>query len=156
AVAPDGKWILFGSDRSGVMQLYVATADGTESWPVTNVPAGSCAMHGHWQPVVGTKPGGPEKAIPQEQPSGITPREVENTGSTRQLPISRGAPAHTCPNQPRNRGAVQFAHGGLKALSWKTGVEGPLDTAIGPQGFPCRVGSAQAMRVTLWNRAGVL
>ena len=66
AVAPDGKWILFGSDRSGVMQLYVATADGKESWPVTNVPAGSCAMHGHWQPVGGTKPGVPEKAIPQE------------------------------------------------------------------------------------------
>jgi Tol biopolymer transport system component len=80
AVAPDGKWILFGSDRSGVMQLYVATADGKESWPVTNVPAGSSAMHGHWQPVGGTKPGGPEKAIPQEQPSDITPRGVENTG----------------------------------------------------------------------------
>ncbi|MEZ6059919.1 MAG: hypothetical protein R3C19_06125 [Planctomycetaceae bacterium] len=46
----DGKWILFGSDRSGVMQLYVARADGSEAQPITAVPAGHCAMHGHWQP----------------------------------------------------------------------------------------------------------
>ena len=48
AASPDGKWLLFGSDRSGTMQLYVATIDGKESWPITSVPAGSCAMHGHW------------------------------------------------------------------------------------------------------------
>ena len=51
AASPDGKWLLFGSDRSGIMQLYVAKADGTEARPITDVPAGSCAMHGHWQPV---------------------------------------------------------------------------------------------------------
>lgn len=51
AVSPDGKWVLFGSDRSGVMQLYVAGADGSEAHPVTSVAANSCAMHGHWQPV---------------------------------------------------------------------------------------------------------
>lgn len=48
--SPDGEWILFGSDRSGVMQLYVARADGTEAAAITDVPAGHCAMHGHWQP----------------------------------------------------------------------------------------------------------
>lgn len=48
--SPDGRWLLFGSDRSGVMQLYVARADGSAARPVTAVPAGSCAMHGHWQP----------------------------------------------------------------------------------------------------------
>lgn len=52
AVSPDGRWVLFGSDRTGTMQLYVATADGKDVWPVTDVPAGSCAMHGHWQPSV--------------------------------------------------------------------------------------------------------
>jgi TolB protein len=52
AVSPDGKWILFGSDRSGTMQLYVSRADGRDAYPVTDVPAGSCAMHGHWQPII--------------------------------------------------------------------------------------------------------
>lgn len=51
AVSPDGSWILFGSDRSGTMQLYVATADASECWPITNVPSSHCAMHGYWQPV---------------------------------------------------------------------------------------------------------
>ena len=55
AVSPDGKWILFGSDRSGTMQLYVATTDGKDVWPITNVPSGSCAMHGHWQPTARKK-----------------------------------------------------------------------------------------------------
>jgi len=50
AVSPNGKWILFGSDSSGTMQLYVGTTDGKESWPITDVPKGHCAMHGYWQP----------------------------------------------------------------------------------------------------------
>lgn len=50
SVSSDGKWILFGSDRSGIMQLYVATIDGKEMRPITHVPAGHSAMHGHWQP----------------------------------------------------------------------------------------------------------
>jgi TolB protein len=52
AVSPDGKWILFGSDRSGIMQLYMANTDGSEPRPITNVHAGHCAMHGSWQPVI--------------------------------------------------------------------------------------------------------
>jgi Tol biopolymer transport system component len=53
-VSPNGKWILFGSDRSGTMQLYVAsldkrTFDDESLWPITNVPEGHCAMHGSWQ-----------------------------------------------------------------------------------------------------------
>lgn len=50
SLSPDGQWILFGSDRSGVMQLYVGTIDAKTVWPVTNVPNGYCAMFGHWQP----------------------------------------------------------------------------------------------------------
>jgi TolB protein len=50
AISPDGQWILFGSDRSGSMQLFVARRDGSSAYAVTNVPAGHCAMHGHWQP----------------------------------------------------------------------------------------------------------
>lgn len=47
--SPDGERLLFGSDRSGVMQLYVSMPDGTQTTPLTDVPTGNCAMHGHWQ-----------------------------------------------------------------------------------------------------------
>lgn len=51
ATSPDGQQILFGSDRSGIMQLYVANPDGSGVRPVTNVKPGFCAMHGHWQKI---------------------------------------------------------------------------------------------------------
>ena len=51
SVSPDGKRVLFGSDRDGTMQLYVADADGGNARAVTNVPPGHMAMHGHWRPV---------------------------------------------------------------------------------------------------------
>lgn len=51
AVCSDGNWILFGSDRSGQMQLYVASVDGKSVHQITHVPEGYCAMHGCWQPV---------------------------------------------------------------------------------------------------------
>lgn len=50
SASPDGHWILFGADRSGTMQLYVARSDGSEAASITTVPDGHCAMHGHWQP----------------------------------------------------------------------------------------------------------
>mgnify|MGYP006273913637 CR=1 FL=1 len=50
AASPDGKWVLFGSDRSGAMQLHAASVGGKKIWPISNVPAGLCVMHGHWQP----------------------------------------------------------------------------------------------------------
>lgn len=50
AVSPDGQWVLFGSDRDGAMQLYLARADGQAARPITNVPVGHSAMHGHWRP----------------------------------------------------------------------------------------------------------
>jgi TolB protein len=53
--SPNGRWILFGSDRSGSMQLYVADADGKNVQAVTQVPPGYCAMHGHWQPSSSTR-----------------------------------------------------------------------------------------------------
>ena len=56
--SPDGHWILFGSDRGGSMQLYVARADGTDDRAVTDVPAGWSAMHGHWQPSPSIHAGG--------------------------------------------------------------------------------------------------
>jgi TolB protein len=49
-VAPDSKWVAFGSNRSGVRQLYVARADGSECQAITSVEAGWRAYHGHWRP----------------------------------------------------------------------------------------------------------
>jgi Tol biopolymer transport system component len=54
--SPDGKWILFGSDRSGVMQLYVADIDGKNLHPITNVDPGHAAMHGFWRPKTRIEP----------------------------------------------------------------------------------------------------
>jgi len=48
--SPDGEWILFGSDRSGIMQLYVARSDGSDVAAITSVKPGHAAMFGHWQP----------------------------------------------------------------------------------------------------------
>jgi TolB protein len=50
--SPDHKWLLFGSDRSGIMQLYVMNLANGSSKAVTRVPTGHCAMHGHWRPAV--------------------------------------------------------------------------------------------------------
>lgn len=48
--SPDGEWVLFGSNRTGTRQLYVARPDGSEAHQLTDVPAGSAAMWGYWQP----------------------------------------------------------------------------------------------------------
>ena len=41
---PDGEWVLFGSNRTGIRQLYVARADGSDARAVTDVPEGWGAM----------------------------------------------------------------------------------------------------------------
>lgn len=52
AVSPDGQWLLFGSDRSGRMQLHRCRVDGSELSQITNVGEGYMAMHGYWQPAM--------------------------------------------------------------------------------------------------------
>jgi hypothetical protein len=50
--SPDGKWICFGSNRDGVRQLYVMSADGrsTPPYPITHLAPGSGALWPKWQP----------------------------------------------------------------------------------------------------------
>jgi TolB protein len=48
--SPDGEWVLFGSNRSGVRQLYVARADGRQPYSITRMKSGWGAMWAHWQP----------------------------------------------------------------------------------------------------------
>jgi len=51
-LSSDGKWLVFGSNRTGVRQLYVMRADGDSAYPITNVKPGWGAMWPNWQPVV--------------------------------------------------------------------------------------------------------
>lgn len=48
--SPDGQWLVYGSKRSGVRNLYLMRlSDGTEH-PLTDVKLGHAAMHACWQP----------------------------------------------------------------------------------------------------------
>ena len=53
--SPDGKWLVFGSDRSGIRQLYVMRAEGGDTHPITRVQPGWAAMWPNWQPQSGPK-----------------------------------------------------------------------------------------------------
>lgn len=46
----DAQWLLFGSDRDGKRQMYVARADGSAPAPITDLKPGYSANHGHWRP----------------------------------------------------------------------------------------------------------
>jgi len=46
----DGKWLLFGSKRDGVRQLYVMRLSDKKEWRITDVTKGRAAMWASWQP----------------------------------------------------------------------------------------------------------
>src|SRR5262249_26761620 len=48
--SPDGKWLVYGSKRAGVRQLYVMRLSDRFERRITNVKAGQAAMWPHWQP----------------------------------------------------------------------------------------------------------
>jgi hypothetical protein len=48
--SPNGKWLAFGSTRTGTRQLYVMRAEGGEAKMITSVPEGHGAMWASWQP----------------------------------------------------------------------------------------------------------
>jgi TolB protein len=49
AASPSGQWLVFGSTRSGVRQLYVMPASGGEALPITSMQPGQAAMWPSWQ-----------------------------------------------------------------------------------------------------------
>ena len=49
--SPDGKWLLYGSKRDGVRQLYVMRLSDRMEKRITNLKPGRAAMWPHWQPV---------------------------------------------------------------------------------------------------------
>lgn len=48
--SPDGHSLAFGSNRTGVRQLYRMPAEGGEASALTSVPDGRGAMWAHWRP----------------------------------------------------------------------------------------------------------
>lgn len=48
--SPDGQWIVYGSKRDGVRNLYLMRLSGRTEQALTNVPVGHAAMHAFWQP----------------------------------------------------------------------------------------------------------
>ena len=48
--SPDGHWLAYGSNRSGIRNLYVMQLTDYSERPLTNEPSGHAAMHAWWQP----------------------------------------------------------------------------------------------------------
>jgi Tol biopolymer transport system component len=51
--SPDGKWLVYGSKRDGVRQLYVMRLADKKEWRITDLKKGHAAMWPHWQPAAG-------------------------------------------------------------------------------------------------------
>ena len=49
--SPDGKWLLYGSKRNGIRQLFVMRLADRVEHRLTNLKAGEAAMWPCWQPV---------------------------------------------------------------------------------------------------------
>jgi TolB protein len=50
APSPDGKWLVYGSKRDGVRQLYVMRLSDKKEWRITDLKKGHAAMWPSWQP----------------------------------------------------------------------------------------------------------
>ena len=48
--SPDGKWLLYGSKRDGVRQLYVMRLSDKKEHRITDLKKGHAAMWASWQP----------------------------------------------------------------------------------------------------------
>jgi uncharacterized protein (TIGR03067 family) len=48
--SPDGQWLLYGSKRDGVRQLYLMRLEDKKERRLTDLAKGRAAMWPHWQP----------------------------------------------------------------------------------------------------------
>lgn len=55
APSPDGQWLVYGSKRDGVRQLYVMRLSDKKEHRITDLTKGHAAMWPHWQRM-GKKP----------------------------------------------------------------------------------------------------
>jgi Tol biopolymer transport system component len=49
--SPDGRWLLYGSQRDGIRQLYAMRLSDRQEHRLTDLSKGRAAMWPHWQPV---------------------------------------------------------------------------------------------------------
>ena len=54
--SPDGKWLLYGSKRSGVRQLFAMSLVDRSERQLTQLVEGQAAMWPHWQPIASLLP----------------------------------------------------------------------------------------------------
>jgi Tol biopolymer transport system component len=59
APSPDSKWLLYGSKRDGVLQLYVMRLSDKKEWRITDLAKRRAAMWPQWQP----------RAVPKAPPT---------------------------------------------------------------------------------------
>ena len=48
--SPDGQWLVYGSKRDGIRQLYVMRLDQKNERRITDLTEGRAAMWPYWQP----------------------------------------------------------------------------------------------------------
>ena len=48
--SPDGNWIVYGSKRNGVRNLFLMRLSDRQEQALTDLPTGHAAMHAYWQP----------------------------------------------------------------------------------------------------------
>ena len=49
-LSPDGRWIVYGSKRNGVRNLFLMRLSDRKELALTDLPTGHAAMHAYWQP----------------------------------------------------------------------------------------------------------
>ena len=54
----DGRWLMYGSKRDGVRQLFVRDLTAERETQLTNLKPGHAAMWPHWRPVDGKRAAG--------------------------------------------------------------------------------------------------
>jgi TolB protein len=72
APSPDGKWLVYGSKRDGVRQLYAMRLSDKKEWRITDLAKGRAAMWPSWQPSAAPK-------------APVTTNEMQSTRGNRSL-----------------------------------------------------------------------
>lgn len=103
----NGRWLLYGSMRDGVRQLFVRDLTSSREKQLTNLKRGHAAMWAHWQPAKKDKDDMTDVRKPQHTQSHdamVDELETLEINGTRQWVLCRG--------EDRTKPVVLFVHGG--------------------------------------------